>query len=631
MCGLVAIVGRHGQPVPEQAIVGAMAALHHRGPDDGGRHVARNVGLGFRRLSILDLSAAGHQPMASPDGRHTVVFNGEIYNYLELRDELARLGHRFHSHSDTEVLLAAYREWGPDCVSRFNGMWAFVIHDRDTGTLFGSRDRLGVKPLYVCETADWLLLASEPRAIGATGLFALTPDWQRYAAAVRWHRMDHDGGSCLQGVRQVPAGHRFELDAQSRFVHAPYWQPPAEEAPAPDDAASTQRWVEQLGTLLTDSVRLRLRSDVPVGFTLSGGIDSSLLICEAAGLERSAGGLLAFSYQDEHYDEREPIADTVAQTGARMVSTDAAQLDVAALLPEVVRANGEPVHSLSAVANYALFGLARAHGIKVLLGGQGADEVFGGYSTFQWDRWHTLFEDGRWAALRADVAAYARLHGQGAARVLLATLSRSLRIAMAASSPVRRLRARRAVPARSHPIHEVFSAEFLRRAAGEAEAGGPVGLGAAQRRALGWWPLPMYLRIEDRVSMAHGVEARLPFMDYRLVEHALRMPDSLKFAGGVNKVALRRVAAGRVPASVSSRLRKLGFPVGDTDELARRLRTLVDPLVASRAFRERGAYDHAAVQRLLARPARGADVDTLLYLAQSELWLNGLASGGSAS
>lgn len=627
MCGLVVIVARHGQPVPRQGLENAVAALHHRGPDDAGLHVDGRVGLGFRRLSIIDLSTAGHQPMLSEDGRHAIVFNGEIYNYVELRGELVRLGHHFRSGTDTEVLLAAYREWGPDCVTRFNGMWAFVIHDRETGTLFGARDRLGVKPLYVCETPDWLLLASEPRAFGASGLFRLEADLARLSTAMRWQRMDHDGGTCLQGVRQMLAAHRFTVDAGGRLSEQCYWQPPG--GAVQGGSAEPGRWIEELAVLLQDAVRLRLRSDVPVGFTLSGGIDSSLLICEAARLGGPGAGLLAFSYQDDQFDEREPIRDTVARTGARLVVQEAGQLDVADLLPRVLQASGEPVHSLSPLANYALFGLARSRGVKVLIGGQGADEVLCGYSPFQWDYWHGLFEDRRFAALQADVRAFARLHGRSALNVLLDTLRRSLRLAFARMPAYRALRARRRVPARVRPMHAVFAERFLELSADGAFAGLPERLSASQRRALQWWPLPMYLRIEDRMSMAHGVEARLPFLDYRLVEHALRMPETLKFAGGVNKVALRRVAAGRVPASVTDRVHKFGFPVGDTDAVAARLQGLLAPLVHSRAFRERGIYDHAEVGRLLARPPRAADVETLLHLAQTELWLGGLEAAGS--
>ncbi|MDP1691465.1 MAG: asparagine synthase (glutamine-hydrolyzing) [Burkholderiaceae bacterium] len=621
MCGWISIVGRHGQSAPQDGLRRAMGALLHRGPDDAGEFFAGAVALGFRRLSIIDLGAGGHQPMTSLDGDLTLVFNGEIYNYRELRVELSAAGHSFQSRSDTEVLLTAYRHWGRECVQRLNGMFAFVIHDRRDGSLFGARDRLGVKPLYLWQDADWIVLASEPAAIAATGLYAMQPDWPRAASALLWNLMDDNAGTCLAGIRQLPAGHTLSLHAHSGLQERRYWSlPEAPEGPVP---GSDEEWVEQLAALVSDAVRLRLRSDVPVGFTLSGGIDSSLLICEAA--QQGAGGceLLAFSYQDSHYDERVPIADTVARSNATLHTLHGDRLDVAALLPRVVAANGEPVHSLSAVANYALFGLAREHGVKVLLGGQAADEIFAGYRNFQADYWHTLIGDRQWSAWLADVRASAGVHGHTVARTLLSTAYRSLRIGLSGSALYRRLRSQRARWS-ANTGHAVFSHEFMQQAAAPVLAAHEQRMDPAQRRAVAIWPLPMYLRIEDRVSMAHSVEARLPFTDYRLVEHALRMPHRLRFAKGVNKVALRQVAARRVPPSVSARAQKYGFPVGHSSATATGLQALCRQLASTRAFRERGIYDPEAVGRLLAGPAGADDADSLFTLAQTELWLSGL-------
>ncbi len=626
MCGLVVIVGRRGQPVPLEGLRRGAEALAHRGPDDSGECVVGNVGLGFRRLSIVDLSPGGHQPMTSPDGLFTLVFNGEIYNYVELRKELIGLGHVFRSTSDTEVLLAAFQQWGMNCVHRFNGMWAFVIVDHRAGTLFGARDRLGEKPLYVWQNASWLVFASETRAIGATGLCALQPDLHRLADSLRWDRKDHGYGTCLVGIRQIAAGHTFSVDSQGQLSDQPYWSLPQEQRGS--DLQRDSAWIEQLGALVTDAVRLRLRSDVPIGFTLSGGIDSSLLICEASRLNAQGAAPLAFSYQDSQFDERELIADTVAQTGARLVDITEHDIDVAALLPQTVRANGEPVHSLMALANNLLFALAKQHGVKVLLGGQGADEVFAGYSNFQWHHWHSMFQDRRWAALLDDVRRYSALHGRATMPVLAATLKYSLRIGLSGSLLYRRLRALR-VPDRSADYHAIFAPAFLRMSTAPDLTPAAFRLAAAQRNALTDWPLPMYLRLEDHLSMAHSVEARLPFMDYRLVELAMRMPDSLKFSGGINKIALRRVAQGRVPPSVTARIKKLGFPVSGGLRIARQLHRLCTDLTATREFRERGIYDRSAVTRLLERDPCEADVDTLFHLAQTELWLADLGPAGA--
>jgi asparagine synthase (glutamine-hydrolysing) len=576
--------------------------------------------MGFRRLAIIDLSLGGRQPMTTADGDLTLVFNGEIYNYRELRRELASLGLQFRSSSDTEVLLAAYRQWGSDCVHRFNGMFAFLIYDRRDVSFFGARDRLGVKPIYYWQNDDWIVLASEPRAVGGTGLHELKPDWVRVRQGLIEGRMDHEGGTCLQDIRQVPAAHRVTVDAVAGVRHRAYWTLPVESAQrSEDDRRSDAEWVGELSALVTDAVTLRMRSDVPVGFTLSGGIDSSLLICEAA--QQGQRELIAFSYQDSAYDERKPIADTVAQTGAQLHVIKESQLDVAALLPKVIWANGEPVHSLGAVANYAVYGLARKHGVKVLLGGQGADEVFGGYRNFQGDYWHSLLADLKWHELLIDVRASARVHGHGVASVVHDTVLRALRFALSTTAAYRGLRALRAAIAPRNP-----GSVFLPELGGgrTPQPSVPLRLHGSLCHAIAETPLPLYLRVEDRSSMCHSVEARLPFTDYRIVEHALRMPDRLRFAQGLNKLALRRAAAARVPNSVSSRVQKFGFPVGNNENVANGIQHLCKELTLNRAFKERGIYDMGFVQQLLKGPPRTQDTDMLFDLAQMELWLTGL-------
>lgn len=629
MCGIVAVIGRKRQQAPLHAVEAASASLQHRGPDDQGTYGDQHVAFGFRRLSIIDTSLGGHQPMSSGDGLCTVVFNGEIYNYVELRTELMALGHHFRSTSDTEVLLAAYLQWGVDCVHRFNGMWAFLIHDRRTNIVLGARDRLGVKPLYLWHDDDWFVLASEPRAIGATGLATLQPDWRRVADALVWKLMDHDGGTSFGGVRQVSAGSRFVITVDGRYDNDSYWMLPTGN-PA-ETSADEDRWVQNLQGLVTDAVRLRQRSDVPIGFTLSGGIDSTMLIAEAARLNNGSAGLLAFSYQDAAYDEKIQIADTVRQTGARLISIDECSLDLSEILPALIRANGEMVHSMSAVANYALFGLAHRHGVKVVIGGQGSDEAFAGYSNYEESHWLSLLDDLHLKALITDIAASSRIRHKSAATLMLGVLMRAARLAAADTGLYRWARSRtpRQLPRR--PWTDLFRQDLLEQASDLKHRCQDHRLENAQRLSLRRWPLPMYLRIEDRCSMTHSVEARLPFTDYRLVELAMRMPRALKFARGLNKTGLRKAAAGRVPSSVTSRAAKLGFPVSIGARALKDLRSLSADMIASRAFVERGIYHVGNAQKLLAASAQDATVeqaDALFQLAQTEIWLRGLGSQG---
>jgi asparagine synthase (glutamine-hydrolysing) len=627
MCGIVAVVNRKRRAVPSTLIEAAADTLLHRGPDDMGLYASDHVAFGFRRLSIIDTSFAGHQPMNSADGTCTIVFNGEIYNYIELKAELSALGHSFRSTCDTEVLLAAYRQWGVECVKRFNGMWAFLIHDRQANVVFGARDRLGVKPLYLWQGDDWFVLASEPRAIGATGLVTLRPDWTRVADALVWNLMDHDNGTCFVGVQQIPAGSRFVITADGRYSNEAFWSLPDSD-PSAAESTDDDQWIETLRGLVCDAVRLRQRSDVPIGFTLSGGIDSTMLICEAARLNGGQSSLLAFAYQDDAYDERAQVADTVAQTHARLVSINERDLDLSTILPALIRANGEPIHSMSAVANYALFGLARQHGVKVVIGGQGSDEAFAGYSHYELNHWLALLGDGRIKMRVDDVVASSRLRQKSATTVLLGVLRRAARLAVADTSLYGWARSKRGRELPRNAWSPLFSASLLDRASVLRQSRSDHDLEHAQRTALRRWPLPMYLRIEDRCSMTHSVEARLPFTDYRLVELAMRMPRRLKFSRGFNKLGLRKAATGRVPASVTAKPGKLGFPVTIGARAISDLRALGGDLVGSRSFVERGIYDVNQARHLLSATSKGATVeqaDALFHLAQIETWLRDVA------
>lgn len=624
MCGIVAILGRHGQSAPDAVLDSAIAALEHRGPDDSGRYVHANVALGFRRLAIIDLSAAGHQPMSSADGALTIVFNGEIYNYVELRRELQSLGHQFRTSSDTEVLLAAYQQWREQCVHHLNGMWAFLIYDRRTGQLFGSRDRLGVKPMYLWESDDWIVIASEPNAIRATGLPASLPNWSRLADSLARDVLDHGAETCIAGITRVPAGSRIWIQPDGVQRIEQFWnvRDIAMQAEVMSDADCVQR----LGELLSDAVRLRMRSDVPVGFTLSGGIDSTLLICEAASLEPRPAALRAFSYQDDRFDERELIELTLKQSGAQLVAIQNEHLDLSELLPEVLRANGEPLHSPAAIANYELFRLARQHGVKVVIGGQGADETQCGYASFQHDYWYSLAIDGRWRDLRRDIGAFSQLNGRAKSSTLLSVLRRYAQIRAGGLSVYRSLARQFGPRYPQHAVSRLFSPDLMQRSARSTTVPADFRIESTQRDAIAVAPLPLYLRIEDRCSMAHSVEARLPFMDYRVVEHALRMPNHLKYSGGLNKVALRRVADGRIPQPISSRTQKFGFPVSASARIAGKFHTLGRELAGSQEFRERGIYCLPAVDALT-RDFRADDptqVTSMFQLVQTELWLRSL-------
>jgi asparagine synthase (glutamine-hydrolysing) len=392
MCGLVALMGTDGF-VPDPGTLQMMLeAIEHRGPDDSGIHLQGPVAFGFRRLSILDLSSAGHQPMQAADGKVTIVFNGEIYNYLEVRAELQALGHVFRSHGDTEVLLNAYLQWGRDCVGRLNGMWAFLIDDARTGLLFGSRDRFGIKPLYRLRTESQTAFASEIKAFKAAGLTACRPDLRTVANFLLECRLDRDASTFYADIEAIPPAHCFELDRQGRFRQWRYWDLATSAAQIEGDPA------EAFAALFEDAVRLHMRSDVPVSVHLSGGLDSTAIACASARVRQVAGAsgaLTTFSYSDAFFDETRYIAATIAQTRAEITTLRSSPRQLWDLLPEVLRAQDEPFHSLTPVVGYLLMRMTAASGVKVVLNGQGADETLGGYPSFFRNYWHTLLSSGR--------------------------------------------------------------------------------------------------------------------------------------------------------------------------------------------------------------------------------------------
>ena len=623
MCGVVGVFGLNGAAV-DPAVVRRMSwMVRHRGPDDEGIYTEPSIGLGFRRLSILDLSPAGHQPMFGPDGDTVIVFNGEIYNYIELRDELQSLGHRFRSQGDTEVLLHAYLQWGQQCLDKLNGMWAFLIYDRRRGVLFGSRDRLGKKPLYRYQTDDRFFIASEIKAILASGYYRGEVNWNRAASFFLedsfFESEANDGATFYTDISQIPAGSAFELDVRGNWNWKEwrYWSLDSiSDAPVTDPAESYYE-------LFSDAVRLRLRSDVPVGIFLSGGLDSTSIAC-AVGRMRDAipGGatapLLAFSYQAREFDESAYINETVQQTGVELVSFRAEPRALWDTLQRVLWYQDEPIHSLVAVITFELSRLAAARGVKVILNGGGPDETLG-YPSFFRNHWQTLVTRGRIRQAWREIGNHHALHGGCASRTIARLLVDECK------APIRSIPAGRQLLAwnRKRRLLENtwFTPELTSRFAGPRPSGAAT-LDSTLRRAVDVAPLPYYLRLEDRNSMAHSVEARMPFLDHRLVALAFRLPADWKMRGPWNKYVLRTAMRGRIPEAARSRLDKMGFPIPARRWFAEALYEPTQDLLGTQQLRERGIYRVDAIRKDLQRHRDGLiDVSSQLFnIVQFEIW-----------
>jgi len=603
MCGIAGVASSDPELL---APIGAMtSALRHRGPDDEGFAIVDPVtarihsfsgpdtapgvelprlperppagaglALGHRRLAILDLSTAGHGPMLSADGSLVVTYNGEIYNYLELREELRGLGHAFATGTDTEVLLAAWAEWGPDCLRRFNGMWAFALYDARRRVLFCARDRFGVKPFYYHHRPGLLAFASEIKGLLAHPAVSARTDEGMLLGFLTRGALDEGSRTFFESVTCLPGGHWLRCEAGRDPEVRRYY-----ELPASDDRSLPPA---EFRDLLEDAVRLRLlRADVDVGTCLSGGLDSSAIVALTARLTdpRAAGRRRTFSvlYDDPGMREEPFVDEVVEATGAGGAKTTATSADLLRDLPALVRHQDEPLPSLGPYSQWRVMALAREHGVSVLLDGQGADELLAGY----------VYQLGPFLAESYDRAGPARALAE--ARALSRVTGRSLGFLLALAAYHRlplpsALRARAVGRASTHthlPGSALDPALVRRTGRPQGSRHVPQTRLADERRAnVLSTSLPALLRYEDRNSMAFSVEARTPFLDYRVAEAALRLPARDLVRDGWSKWILREATRGLLPEAVRLRRDKLGFATPEPrwlTEIAPRVREWLGP------------------------------------------------------
>jgi len=627
MCGFAAMFALRGGRADPTVVERMTEAISHRGPDDSGSYFEGPVGFGFRRLSILDLTVAGHQPMSTLDGACTLVFNGEIYNYQELRRQLEGLGHVFRSTGDTEVLLNAYLQWGADCLLRLNGMWAFLVHDRRSGKLFGARDRFGIKPLFRYRAADSWLYGSEIKAIRASGRCDADTNWSVAADYLMNGRSDTSAQTFYTGIEQIPPATAFEVDSEGACREWCYWR--LEDTPIVDSRDPAAAFAE----LFEDAMHLHMRSDVPVGVHLSGGMDSTSIICSTArwrSQRKAPGHLMAFCYQAKEFDESAMIADTVRQTAAAMFDLHAPPQAVWDDVFGMSRYQDEPVHSMTAIVGYQLMRLTAGQGLKVVLNGQGADETLAGYPSYFRAYWNTLLSKGRIGETWHEIGSYVAVHGGRQCGFFLRQLRHLLQCKLNDIGGYRRLASwsyRRAAGR-----DDWFSTPLSACVPGRRSGGGyRFDLNESLSQSIRSDPLPLYLRVEDRNSMAHSVEARVPFLDYRLVSFAYGLPANWKMRGPWNKFLLREAMRGRIPESVRARPSKFGFPVPGSKWFSGPLYDAVREQITSRQARERGIYNMDNIIRDLERHRLGeVDVSAKLFrVAQFEIWLELQKSGAS--
>ncbi len=561
MCGIAGIVSLGG--FDPQTLVAMTELVSYRGPNGFGFAYAATdtnerteiihnerrrpqmlrpvVGLGNRRLSILDVSPLGNMPMESDDGAHAITYNGEVYNYKEIRQELEKAGHRFRTKTDTEVILHAYQEWGEDCLTHFNGMWSLALWDRSKQRLFCARDRFGVKPFYYAFSGGRFFFGSEIKQIlQASGMRRVAHSSAVFNFLER-SLIDYSEETFFEGVDQLPGGHYLVLNIGDRLSLRVqrYWELRIE----PNQQKSEEAAVEEFRARFENAVKLRLRSDVPVGACLSGGLDSSAVVCEATRIA-PAIEFHSFSacFEDEALDERKYISAILSATHSQghwaFPQADSFWRTIELMLYH----QDEPVGSSNVFAQWCVMAEAKQHGIPVILGGQGGDESLCGYQKYRYFYlWHLL--RNRDARLFREAMLWAR-NGTRSHW----TLGDASRYFPAAMRGPFSLTERVCVP------------EFSRQTtASRPKLGAGGSIAERQKADLVYASLPSLLHYEDRNSMAHSVESRLPFLDYKLVEFAVNCPPSLKLRDGWSKWILRKALEGTLPDSVRLRRTKLGF------------------------------------------------------------------------
>jgi asparagine synthase (glutamine-hydrolysing) len=631
MCGIAGRFNfRTGAPVSEPAVRAMCQTLAHRGPDGEGVHTSGAVGLGHRRLAIIDLSEQGRQPMTTADERYWITFNGEIYNFLELREDFEKRGCRFHSHSDTEVILAAYRTHGVECLEHLRGMFAFAIWDAEERTLFMARDRLGKKPLYYRVDADGIAFASEPKAFLAEPGFEARPNLEAISHYLSYQYVPSPY-SAFEGVERLRPAHYLLVKNSSVDVRR-YWR--LRYQPKLD--ITEDEACERIVAELREATRLRLISDVPLGAFLSGGVDSSAVVALMAELSSAPVKTFSIGFEEKAYDELDYARLVAARYGTDhhefVVRPDA--VDV---FDKLVWHYNEPFADSSAIPTYYLAELTRRH-VTVALNGDAGDENFAGYDRY---------------ALRGTAAQYERLPQP--VRLALGRLTRAIPAqagGVGLWSRTKRTIQRGATPAERRYAYDMMQFDPALRdelctpdfaAAHDVEdsaallldefraSDAPDLLDGMLDVDVNWY-LPDALLVKvDIATMAHSLEGRSPLLDHRFMELAARLPSSFKRRGPVSKYIFKRAVRPLLPAEIVDRPKK-GFSVPLEDWFRHELRELATDTLLDTTSTRRGYFRSSTVARLLNEHVSGVRSwhEHLWNLLMLELWHRKFVDPGRA-
>lgn len=589
MCGINGVFSRKLRGDLVQIGARMNALIQHRGPDDEGavvfdaesgypigspksvqqveainylnyqtETVAYQIGwLGHQRLSIIDLSHLGHEPMATSDGRFWLTYNGEIYNYLELKLELESLGVEFISQTDAEVVLKAFVQWGAECVNKFNGMWAFAIYDTKQQSLFASRDRFGVKPFYYSAINDTFAFSSEQKSLVMSGLIPKQINKSAVFDYLAFASIEHEPESFFKGVIELLPGHNLHFDYKNWSVSTyQYYDLNYSTANKVINSNQEQAYIEEIAALFSKAVELRLQSDVPVGACLSGGLDSSAIVTQMHALGakniNTYTAIASIKELDESFYANAVNKNVHAKSN--FISTSAEELLTD--LEELVYAQDIPIFSTSTYAQFRVMKQVKQTGVKVVLDGQGGDELFGGYLPYHLNDWMEDIQKGRFMNLRKELKAFESLPKglQFFVKQYIKTYGLKKLPGFLYKKVIQKFQ----------DEHQYISADLMNAYGNEgyqkSKIQPPKSLNGILKNEFYNSRLKGYLKCEDRCSMWHGVEARVPFADdINLIDYVFNIPGNYKIKNGVKKHLLRSAVAKNLPTEVYERKDKMGY------------------------------------------------------------------------
>ncbi|MDD5062741.1 MAG: asparagine synthase (glutamine-hydrolyzing) [Candidatus Marinimicrobia bacterium] len=644
MCGIAGIYNLDNSPIDNRQLVEMTNIVRHRGPDDEGyllvntqsgainhyhgddtiepvkrrtQHINQaqpaNLGFGYRRLSIIDLTSAGHQPMSSADGSLWIVYNGEIFNYLELREELTKLGYSFRSNSDTEVILAAYEEWGTECLNQFNGMWSFALWDNRKKRLFCARDRFGIKPFAYYFDDKRFIFGSEIKQI------LINPVDRTLNMPMIYRGMKLNSFLCygdetyFENIKVLPHGH-FIIIENGQMQRRKYYD--LDPATFETSRISFAEASEQYRELFIDAVRLRMRSDVEVGSCLSGGLDSSAVVCTAVkNTTQRFKTFTAYYTDEERYDERywAEIVGKHANCEMYYVSPDPAE--ILADFDRMTWFNDYPIVGSSFISQHYLMRLARQTGVPVLLDGQGSDEILAGYNHAFYRYYADLLSKLRWLKFAKEFPTYLKHNQKG---TIGAKFAKTLLAWIFKESTLYDQEAKRLFES---PFTEKIEDSQLFRQIVDL----PVSrLSNFLYNLLMTTSIQTLLHFEDRNSMAHSIETRVPFLDYRLVEFVFRLPSEYKVSGYSGKLIHRHALREIVPAEILNRKDKVNFTApGEKYWLRRDWQSGLSEVFQSAPLNHRPIYNQKKLTSIYNRFLAGDEkLSTLIWRIYGlEKWL----------